>query len=195
MLEAFPPRRDPRPLVLRAHEGTVLYAALDAWEVRGVGRLPARPGRVARLALARIVLQVKPSALVIAGDELAALAKVAHTIVRPRGLPVVVLDEPAVRGLTRRAPSLATIKEAFPEVRALSPDRLASILSLAVAVLAHVSFPRRQYAKLSFSSSPCVASGCRRGPRPLRVPDRCPARRSRPGRPCPRCSCRGVARP
>ena len=66
MLEPRPPRRDPRVLALVPNGHGISYAVADAWEVRGVGVLPNATAAALRLAVTRVIVQTRPSAIVCA---------------------------------------------------------------------------------------------------------------------------------
>lgn len=150
MLERNPPRRDPRVLVVDARRHPATYAALDAWESRGVGELPrVAPSR----GLERLLLKVRPSHVVVAVrgaagpfQGLGAGLRTAHL----RGLVVQKLTPTATCRLLARAPSVPTLVGHFPELRHLFADRSSKgttpALRLAAALLLSDSLPPRTYA-------------------------------------------------
>ncbi len=163
MLEPHPARRDPRVLLLDATTKPFPYAALDAWEVRGLGSLPRRsPSRT----LERLLLQVRPSHVVVlcrsATQAPRGLRAGLATAAR-RGLPILVLT---LEELGRHAtlPSPADLSRAYPELQHLtaSHDREPQVyaLRLALAVLLHHPLPPRHYApRQPARAAPAVGHG------------------------------------
>lgn len=178
MLEPRPPRRDPRVLaILRVARG-LAYAALDAWEVRGVGLVPLAKKRALRLALVRLVTQTRPTALVCAVPEAETIEPVAHRA----GLPTVVLGRPEARRLVDQAPVLSEVRASYPELRALDIIHHEPVLRLAIASLTSLTLPHRKYAGFSTRSKARLASRRPRGRRPAPVSHRPPGRGARRSR-------------
>ncbi len=150
-------------LLLDATTTPVPYAALDAWEVRGLGELPRR---ALSQALQRLLLQVRPSHVVVVcrGAPRAPRGlRIGLATAARRGLPALVL---APEELGRRAPlpSSADLSRAYPELHhlAASHDREPQLyaLRLALAVLLHHPLPPRHYApRQPARAAPAVGHG------------------------------------
>lgn len=147
MLERLPPRRDPRVLLLDLRARPTTYAALDAWEVRGIGELPRR---AASLALERLALQTRPSHVVLVRTSpprpLGGLA-LALAALAARGLPIARLTSADLARLRACVPSVECLTETFHELRHLDlVGRRGDTLRLGHAVLAHYTLSPRHYA-------------------------------------------------
>lgn len=185
-LEHRPPRRDPRVLALVPDGASILYAALDAWEVRGTGELPASDAQAFRLAVARLLVQTRPTVIVCSAPrrrtrKLSTLLKVLATVAAHSGIPVVSLAGAVARDLLDEAPAPDAIAAQYPELRALGIQSGAEAIRLASAALSSIHFPNRRYAKTTSpprSGAP-VASRAPRHARDPRVPRHAPDRRSR----------------
>lgn len=175
MLEPHPPRREPRVFALTFARHTLCYAAVDPFEVRGVGELPAGVGL--RLALSRVLLQTRPTVLVsIQLARAPAAVRGALRVVAARhGLPVVAVTPATCVTLRSAAPTVATIEAQYPEVRALRVPAVREALPLALAALATLSFPPRAYVhtyaatRLPARATPIVAPEPARDPRSPRL--------------------------
>ncbi len=163
MLEPRPARRDPRVFLLDATTLPIRYAALDAWEVRGLGELPRRsPSRT----LERLILQVRPSHVVVlrrgATHAPRGLRAGLATAAR-RGLPILALT-PEKLGRRTTLLSLADLSRAYPELQHLASSRdhepQLRALRLALAVLSHHPLPPRHYApRQPAPAAPAVGHG------------------------------------
>lgn len=148
MLEPLPPRREPRLLLVDVTRTPFLYAALDPWELRGLGHL-ARAGPMH--ALAKLALQVHPSHIVVLGGALrsAMLRRTLDALGR-RGIARLHLAPAPIARLLARAPTHEALRALFPELRYLAPRlvsaRLLRALRVGAALLGSHSLPPRHYA-------------------------------------------------
>lgn len=163
MLEPCPSRRDPRVLLLDATTLPIVYASLDAWEIRGLGELPRRsPSQ----ALERLILQVRPSHVIVVrrGATRAPSGLRAGLVTAARrGLPILVLT-PEELGRRAPLPSSADLSRAYPELHhlAASHNREPQLYAfrLALAVLLHHPLPPRHYApRQPARTAPVVGHG------------------------------------
>lgn len=154
MHEHHPPRREPRVLVLRPRGRRTLWAAADPWELRGAGRL----GAPVAFALARIVQQVHPSAVVVIAAQVPAPLTVTLDELTTRfGIPHLEPTETELRALRTAARSCED-----DEVLVLIHDRaLRRTASLALAALGVLDLPSRRYvSKLPPPPAPRVGADC-----------------------------------
>ena len=183
MLEPRPPRRDPRVLAIVPNGRGIAYAAADAWEIRGVGTLPNGDAAALRLAISRLVVQVRPSAVVCAEPKRASkilrtLLRVVAAVAAHSGIPVVRLAGEALEAALERAPSRADAAAQYPELRTLDGGAANEAVRLALDSLTSLTLPPRSYAPTLRSNRPAtLASGRALRARPASVPDRA-ARRS-----------------
>lgn len=190
MLESFPVRRDPRPLVLVPQGNAIEYAALDAWEVRGIGTLALSNSSPLRLALVRLLIQIRPSACVIAELPVAprgnsqALQVAVRSAVGRSGVPVLVLERELLPGLLTASVPLEAMLAAYPELQAVETPLPEIALGLAMTLLSSLTLsPRRYAATCSARSRASVASRCARCTRKASFPHRSSTRRQPPNRP------------
>ena len=186
MLEHHPPRRDPRVLALIPGKTVVRYAALDAWEIRGTGELPGTDARVFRLALARLIVQTRPTVIVCRPParrtvSLTKVLKVLATVAAHSGIPVLSLAGSVARDLLDDAPAPDAIAKQYPELHALDTDATTDAIRLAAGALSSMNFPPRRYAKTTSTprSRASVATGAPRRARHARVPRTPSGRRPR----------------
>lgn len=141
----------------------IRYAALDAWEVRGLGELPRRaPSR----ALLRLILQVRPSHIIVVRRGAAGVPcglRAGLTTAARRGLGILVL---APEEFVHRTPltSPAVLSRTYPELHHLAASRdcepQLNALRLALAVLLHHPLPPRHYApRQPARAAPVVGHG------------------------------------
>lgn len=133
MLEPRPPRRDPRLLLLEARGRHVVYVALDAWEIHGLGFITKGPGL--QLACARLLLQIRPSQ--IAPIDLppalhAAVTALAHT----RGIAELAVSRADRERLRRTGLDGDELAKHYPELRGLRTRWLSPSIRLASALFA-----------------------------------------------------------
>lgn len=185
-LEHRPPRRDPRVLALVPDGASIRYAAVDAWEVRGTGELPGSDARAFRLAVARLVVQTRPTVIVCSAPQrrtrkLSTLLKVIATVAAHSGIPVVSLAGAVARNLLDEAPAPDAIAAQYPELRALGVHSGADAIRLATSALSSIHFPPRTYAKTGHPSRSraAMAPGRARRARDPRVPRYASDRRPR----------------
>lgn len=150
MLEARPPRRDPRLLAIDLHAASTRFVAVDAWEVTALGALPDGP-RIARLSLWRLFVQTKPSHVLVLQDGRrrcgVLLARIRERALR-EGLPLAVLNQAEARALASHAPDLAGLAETYPELRHLlrhPRSALVLLLRAALGSLTTRTLPPRRY--------------------------------------------------
>lgn len=190
MLESFPVRRDPRVLVFLEDHGRIHFAALDAWEIRGLGSISPGDRRILRLALVRVILQVRPT-VIVARVTSAVLGALVRQIAQSRALPLIELDGEMTERLLRQAPTIPALGRAYHELQGLAENDNLNAVQLAASALIHLDLPPRHYASPPRQPAPPPADLAARGsrpPRPTRVRHRPPARRSR------RCACRSPRR-
>lgn len=150
MLETSPPRRDPRLLVLVLGAQTVTHAAVDAWEVRALGRLPTER-RVVHLALWRLVTRARPSHLLLVVDAAARphpALRIARLLAVRRGLPLATVDRRESTTLAAEAPEQAELLRSYPELRHLirgPRDPALRAVRIALGALLTRSLPPRRY--------------------------------------------------
>jgi hypothetical protein len=130
-----PPRREPRVLALGRDQRHILWATVDAWEIRSAGRV-VRRARSERPAITRLVRREKPTALVI---QDAALREAVHAVARARRLPVI---EPAPAAIP-----VDVAADLYPEFTLQCPSGdLARLAALALSSVLHADPPSRSYA-------------------------------------------------
>lgn len=160
MFEPRPVRRDPRILLLDTTNIPTPYAALDAWEVRGLGELPRHsPSR----ALERLLLVVRPSHLIVVHEGAPRAPhglRVGLRTATRRGINVLLFG-PEQFPCRRARPSFAALMRTYPELHhiAASHDLRSQlhVLRLALAVLLHHPLPPRHYApRQSSRTAPAV---------------------------------------
>lgn len=146
----MPPRRDPRLLVIVLGARATGHAAVDAWEVRALGRLPT-DRRVLHLALWQLLTRARPSHLLVVlprdGRPLPAL-RIARLLALQRGLPLAVVDRREGATLAAQAPELTAVLRAYPELRHLSRgphDPAHHAMRVALGALFTRSLPPRHY--------------------------------------------------
>ncbi len=151
MLDPSPPRRDPRLLVLVLGAQTVAHAAVDAWEVRALGRLPTER-RVVHLALWRLVTRARPSHLLLVVVDAAArphpALRIARLLAVRRGLPLATVDRRESLTLAAEAPEQAELLRSYPELRHLirgPRDPALRAVRIALGALLTRSLPPRRY--------------------------------------------------
>lgn len=175
MLEPHPPRRDPRVLAIVPTARGISYAAVDAWEIRGVGTLPNGNAVALRLAVARLLVQTRPTAIVCAepsrrGTVLRALLHVVAVIAARSGIPVVRLVGKVLRATLENAPSHDHACAQYPELRTLAAGAAHDALRLALGALTSLDLPSRRHARLASHPTPAVAPRRARLDRSASVP-------------------------
>ena len=150
MLDSCPPRRDPRLLVLVLGAPAAGHAAVDAWEVRSLGRLPS-DRRVMHLALWRLVTKARPSHLLVVFDARARphpALRIARQLAVRRGLPLATVDRRESAALAAQAPEHEELLRTYPEIRHLAAgprDPAFRTVRIALGALLTRSLPPRRY--------------------------------------------------
>lgn len=147
MLEHTPPRREPRVLLVRRSHGSHVWAAVDPFEVRGLGRIRSTNPVAVRLSLARIVLRTHPSAIVVFASRTRAseLDLALRGIADRAGLPLVLPTATERRAMRACSPGAVDLAGEFPELVTVRSTALCRSVALAAAALSTLTLPPRRY--------------------------------------------------
>lgn len=141
------------------------WAAVDAWEIRGLGRFAPSEMLALEATLAGVILRTRPSAVVVILARPPGLLTRVQSICELRGLPVVTPSPVEWRALRRLARTLAHASRPRPELIPIHEAALRHTAELALAALALVHLPPRRYAVSRFTPRPTPrvdAPGARR---------------------------------
>lgn len=147
----FPPRRDPRLLLIVLEPKATRCLAMDAWEVQAMVLLP-RDQDVTKGALWRLFARARPSHVAVhpldPGRHSRALPLLRGLSLR-MGLPIGVLDRGEVHDLAREAPAFPQLLDQYHELRLIARgprDPWVRAARIALGLLSTQSLPPRRYA-------------------------------------------------
>jgi len=157
----FPPRRDPRLLLIVLEPKVTRCLAMDAWEVQAMALLP-RDQDLAKGALWRLFARVRPSHVAVHPVDVRRHSRVLpilRGLALRRGLPLGLLDREEVHDLAREAPEFPQLLDQYNELRHIARgprDPWVRAARIALGLLSTHSLPPRRYASLPAHPAPTL---------------------------------------